>query len=89
MLDVAQYAVLPKETGERIKYLMNLRGLTTKDIQKVMGFTGTQAVYKWQEGKSLPTVDNLVILSALFGVSMNDILVTRGQGCFFVYQSLV
>lgn len=34
-------------------------------------------VYKWQQGKSLPSVDNLYALGALFEVPMEDILVSR------------
>lgn len=39
-----------------------------------MGFESEQAVYKWQRGDSLPTVDNLYALSRLFGTSVDDIL---------------
>ena len=39
-----------------------------------MGFESDQAVYKWQRGDSLPTVDNLYALSRLFGTSVDDIL---------------
>lgn len=39
-----------------------------------MGFDSEQAVYKWQRGASLPTVDNLYALSKLFGTTMDNIL---------------
>ena len=39
-----------------------------------MGFESDQAVYKWQRGDSLPTVDNLYALSRLFSTSVDDIL---------------
>lgn len=39
-----------------------------------MGFESEQAVYKWQRGDSLPTVDNLYALSRLFGTSVDNIL---------------
>ena len=58
---------------------MNLRkaaGLTVADIQMVFGFNSPQAIYKWQNGAALPTVDNLIVLAALFGVLIDDILVT-------------
>lgn len=64
-----------KATGERIKQLRISCGLRVEDISEYMGFESAQAVYKWQSGKSLPTVDNLFALSRLFGVSMEDILV--------------
>ena len=40
-----------------------------------MGFESAQAVYKWQRGDSLPTVDNLYALSVLFGTTVDEILV--------------
>lgn len=34
-----------------------------------------QALYKWQHGTALPTIDNLVVLAAVLGVKVDDILV--------------
>lgn len=62
-------------TGKNIVRLRKACGLTVRDVQQFFGFEEPQAIYKWQQGKSLPTVDNLFALSFLFGVSMNDILV--------------
>ena len=38
-------------------------------------FPTPQAIYKWQHGTAMPTIDNLVVLAALFQVHMDDILV--------------
>ena len=57
---------------------VNLRkaaGLTVADIQMVFGFNSPQAIYKWQNGTALPTVDNLIVLAALLNVRIDDILV--------------
>lgn len=62
-------------TGENIVRLRKDRGLTVRDLQKWFGFEEPQAIYKWQKGKSLPTVDNLYALGALLDVSIEDILV--------------
>ena len=62
-------------TGENIARLRKARGLTVRDLQQWFGFEEPQAIYKWQKGKSLPTVDNLYALGALLGVPMEDILV--------------
>ena len=62
-------------TGENILRLRQARGLTVRDVQAYFGFEEPQAIYKWQRGKSLPTVDNLYALSDLLEVPMNDILV--------------
>ncbi|MBO5867537.1 MAG: helix-turn-helix transcriptional regulator [Oscillospiraceae bacterium] len=62
-------------TGENIVRLRKARGLTVRDLQNWFGFEEPQAIYKWQKGKSLPTVDNLYALGALLDVSIEEILV--------------
>lgn len=62
-------------TGANIVRLRKERGLTVRDIQEFFGFEEPRAIYKWQRGESLPTVDNLFALGALLGVAMEEILV--------------
>ncbi len=62
-------------TGANIVRLRKARGLTVRDVQAYFGFEEPQAVYKWQQGKCLPTVDNLYALGALLEVPMDRILV--------------
>ena len=62
-------------TGKRISELRTTAGLSVKDMQDYFGFATPQAIYKWQHGTAMPTIDNFVGLSVLFGVSINDILV--------------
>ena len=44
------------ETGKNIMRLREERGMTVRDLQAYFGFEEPQAIYKWQRGKSLPTV---------------------------------
>jgi transcriptional regulator with XRE-family HTH domain len=60
-------------TGINITRLRVNAGLTVKDLQDIFGFSTPQAIYKWQRGTALPTVDNLVVLAAVFGVKIDDI----------------
>ena len=53
----------------------NRTGLSERDLQDVFGFTTPQAIYKWQHGTAMPTIDNLVVLAAIFDVAMDDIVV--------------
>ena len=64
-------------TGRNIAALRVQHGLSVRDLQRIMGFATPQAIYKWQHGDSLPTVDNLLALSELFDISINAILVTQ------------
>ena len=66
-----------KQTGQNITMLREQRGISVKQLQRMMGFATPQAIYKWQHGESLPTVDNLVALSAIFAVPIEAI---RGTG---------
>jgi len=68
-----------KATGENIIRLRKACGLTVRELQRFFGFEEPQAIYKWQQGKCLPSVDNLFALSSLLGVSMNEILVQTKQ----------
>lgn len=62
-------------TGQNINRLRKLAGVSVRDLQDVFGFATPQAIYKWQHGTALPTIDNLVILAAVLGVRIDDILV--------------
>lgn len=62
-------------TGKNIERLRNEAGLSVRDLQDVFGFSTPQAIYKWQHGTAMPTIDNLVVLAALLQVTIDDILV--------------
>ena len=67
-------------TGINITRMRIAAGLTVKDVQDVFGFSTPQAIYKWQRGTALPTVDNLVVLAAIFVVKIDDILIFQDCG---------
>ena len=62
-------------TGQNIGRLRKQAGLSVKDLQDIFGFATPQAIYKWQQGAALPTIDNLVVLAAVLQVRLDDILV--------------
>ena len=64
-------------TGNNIARLRMEAGLSVRDLQRILGFATPQAIYKWQQGRALPTLDNLVVLAAVLGVRIDDILVDR------------
>ena len=67
------------KTGQNIQNLRQNAGLTVKDLQDIFGFATPQAIYKRQHGVTMPTLDNLIVLSVVFQVRMDDILVTNHQ----------
>ena len=62
-------------TGQNIMKLRDVNGMSVKELQDIFGFATPQAIYKWQHGTALPSVDNLVVLAAIFHVQIDDILV--------------
>ena len=66
-----------RRTGERISALRQAQGLSVRQLQRLLGFATPQAIYKWQHGETLPTIDNLVALSAILKVPISEILVTN------------
>ena len=64
-------------TGKNIIKLREESGLSVRDLQNIFGFATPQAIYKWQHGTALPTIDNLLVLSAVFKVSMEEIIIVE------------
>ena len=62
-------------TGRNIDRLRIAAGMSVRDMQHVFGFATPQAIYKWIHGTAMPTIDNLVILAAVLGVTMDEIIV--------------
>ena len=60
-------------TGARIRQLRKKAHMTIADLQAVCGVSGA-AIGKWQRGDAVPTVDNLVVLAAAWGVKIDDIV---------------
>lgn len=65
------------QTGQNIQSLREQRGISVRQLQGMLGFATPQAIYNWQHGVSLPTVDNLVALSVIFAVPVETILEIR------------
>ena len=61
-------------TGRNIVRLREAAGMTVRDIQDIFCFATPQAVYKWQHGTAMPTIDNLYALSQLLQVPMDEII---------------
>ena len=64
-------------TGKNIARLRVNAGITARQLQTFLGFTTPQAIYKWQRGESMPSIDNMAALAALFGVGLDDIIIYK------------
>ena len=67
-----------EKTGAKIRELRLASGYSVEGLRQAMKeLVGVNAIYKWEHGQSLPTVDNMVILADLFGVTIDEIVVTE------------
>lgn len=46
-------------TGDNIVRMRRRMGMTVQDLQNVFDFSTPQAIYKWQRGTAMPTLDKL------------------------------
>ncbi len=62
-------------TGTNIVRMRRQHGMTVQDLQQIFGFSTPQAIYKWQRGITMPTIDNLLVLASVFGTTIDAIIV--------------
>ena len=60
-------------TGRIIRRLRRRAEIRVRELQLAMGFTNPQAIYKWEKGMCLPSIDNLIALAAILGVFIDGI----------------
>ena len=63
-----------KLTGQNIAVLRKQSGISVRELQTMLGFATPQAIYKWIHGAAMPTIDNMVILAAMFDVTIDEIV---------------
>ncbi|HDX9578047.1 TPA: helix-turn-helix transcriptional regulator [Bacillus pseudomycoides] len=59
--------------GKKIKHLRVINKMTQEDVANQL-FISRQVISKWELGKSLPDLTNLLALSKLFNVSIDSLL---------------
>ena len=64
------------KTGIRIRNLMNEKGVSVRDVTGILSVSN-QTVYKWLNGQSLPTLENIYQLSQILHVSIDDMIVSE------------
>ena len=62
-------------TGANIARMRRQAGLSVLALQEIFGFSTPQAIYKWQRGSTLPTLDNMLILSIVFNTTIDAIVI--------------
>lgn len=65
-----------KATGLNICSRLEAHEILKSELRLYLGYTSAEAIYRWPEGKNLPTLQNLYAISRILNVSINDLLVT-------------
>ena len=64
-----------KKTGAHIKELFEERNISVIEIRNELGLKSKQSVYRWYDGKAMPTIDHLYTLSRMLKVPVDELLV--------------
>ena len=59
--------------GERLKELRKLNNLSQEQVAKELNIT-RQAISKWETDKTMPDIENIILLSKLYNVSLESIM---------------
>ena len=68
-----------KRTGQNIAKMRKERDISVRELQVMFGFTSPQAIYNWQNGNSLPSVDNFIVLATILGTTIDEIIAIEGE----------
>lgn len=71
---------VPMKFEEKIQFIRRERGLSQEELAESLGIS-RQAVAKWEQGLSMPDVDNLIALSKLLRVSIDKLLKSEEEEC--------
>ena len=74
-MDEREYSLNMELTGMRIKKAIEKSGYSARELQQMLGLATIQPVYRWQQGRTLPTLDHLYTLCRILNISMDDIIV--------------
>ena len=76
-----------KRTGKLLKQLREKNHLKVSDLRDFFGFDYPNAIYDWEKGLKLPNISNLIALSILYEVSIDELLLSDEQE-FFILSML-
>ena len=64
------------QTQEKIRSYRKAHKLTQEGVAKKLGIS-TVAVGNWEHTNKLPSIDNFVLLAELYGVTIDELIVTE------------
>lgn len=74
-------------TGRVLNNKIRKSGYTIAQIQKELNLSCPQPIYRWMNGQTMPSIDNLYKLSRILKVHMEDLVVPMQDDVWILYTS--
>lgn len=71
--------------ADRLKFYRKEKGITQEELAEMIGLS-RQSVAKWESGQSYPDINNLVHLSNIFGISIDELIQGNNDCCIDNYK---
>ena len=65
------------QTGRRLREIIRENNCKVSELQELLNLSCPQPIYRWTKGQVMPSIDNLYMLSRIFEMHMEDMLVVR------------
>ncbi len=76
--------------AEKIKAMRKQQNISQESLAKKIGVS-RQAITKWETGGGVPDIENLLSISGLFGVSLDELVSNQGgskENIEYLYESV-
>ena len=74
-------------TGKVIRNMITKRGFSIREIQEKLNLSCPQPVYRWMNGQTMPSLDNLYMLRNILGMHMEDLLMPRNDEMWILHTA--
>ena len=64
-----------KSIGEKLRYYRKKCNFTAEEVREYLSLGSVQAIYKWENGVTIPAVDNFLALMELYGIDSFQMIV--------------
>ena len=87
-MQLSETSINIRKTGIRLKRLAETKGYSVRDIQEYLGLSCPQSIYRWYKGIILPSIDNLLRLSELYDMHMEELLVKDNEDTILIFETI-
>lgn len=74
-------------TGQVLRNRIRKSGYTIAQIQEKLNLSCPQPIYRWMNGQTLPSIDNLYKLSRILDVHMEDLVMPMQDDAWILHTS--